>query len=121
MDITPLVKSNAQIIQSYKNGVFKISGEVYQGAVLVRPDAVTVWDAPDFEQLSVADFSGIGAEVLLLGTGEKMRFLSPALRHALREAGVTVEVMDTAAACRTYNVLLAEGRQVCAALIPVSV
>lgn len=124
MDITPLVKSNAQVIQSYRNGSFRISGQLYGEAVLVMPESVKTWGAAcgkGADALVLADFEGIDAEIVLLGTGARMLFLPAALRAALREAGLSVEVMDTAAACRTYNVLLAEGRSVCAALLPVIV
>lgn len=120
MDVTPLVKQGAQIIQSYKGGVFKVSGEVYEGAVLVTPDETHSWDVSGgFDALSLDDFTDIDAEVVLLGTGARMQFLKPDLRKALKAQGLAVEVMDTAAACRTYNVLMAEGRQVIAALLPV--
>ena len=58
-------------------------------------------------------------ELLLLGSGQKMQLLPGVLRRDLRSAGVVVEVMDTGAACRTYNILLAEARRVAAALLPI--
>lgn len=120
MDVTPLVRQGAQILQSYKNGQFKISGEIYQGAVLVTPEETQIWDVSGgFDALSVDDFTGLDAEVILLGTGAKMAFLPPKLRARLKERGLNVDCMDTAAACRTYNVLMAEGRLVAAALLPV--
>ena len=61
-----------------------------------------------------------GVDLLLLGCGAAMRPVAPALRAALRKAGIAVEPMDTGAACRTFNVLLAEGRRVAAALVAVS-
>lgn len=119
MDVTPLVKAGQQIIQSYSGGQFKISGKTYQGAVIVTPEQTVSWDAPDFAQLTAAHFPDLKkSEVILLGTGAKMHFLPPALKKALKEKGMNVESMDTAAACRTYNVLMAEGRLVAAALLP---
>lgn len=120
MDVTPLITSDAKVIQSYAGSVFKVSGDVYAHPVLVYPDRVLAWDVPkDFAQLQLSDFQNLDVDVVLLGTGEVMRFLSVSLRNALREVGVAVEVMDTPAACRTYNVLLAEGRAVVAAMYPV--
>jgi len=120
MDVTPLVRRDAQVIQSYKDGVFKISGEVYEGAVLVAPDVTRLWDVTGVDALSIDDFSSIEAEVVLLGTGARMAFLPADMRRALKEQGLVVECMDTPAACRTYNVLMAEGRQVVAALLSVA-
>lgn len=123
MDVTPLIKEGQQIIQSYAAGVFRISGVSYEGAVLVSPIDTLPWDVPSFEALTIEHFTPLFEEaahidVVLLGTGAKMEFFSPALRQALREKGLSVDVMDTGAACRTYNVLMAEGRRVVAALLP---
>jgi len=82
--------------------------------------AVEAWKAPDFESLGVEHFARIAAlapELVVFGSGPRLRFPAPALLRPLIEARIGVETMDTAAACRTYNVLLAEGRSVVAALI----
>ena len=121
MDVTPLVRSAAQVVQSYKGSVFKVSGQVYEGAVFVTPEETQLWDISGFEALAADSFIRFDVDVILLGTGAHMRFLEPTLRRALRESGAVVEVMDTAAACRTFNVLMAEGRRVLAALLPVGV
>ncbi|MDP2247911.1 MAG: Mth938-like domain-containing protein, partial [Nitrosomonadales bacterium] len=76
--------------------------------------------ASDFESLTVEHFEKIAElkpEVVLLGTGNKHRFIHPRLTAPLTALGISVECMDTAAACRTYNILMAEGRHVAAALI----
>ena len=65
----------------------------------------------------VAGLAGLGVEIVLLGTGENLHLLHPRLLQSLARSGVGVEVMDTHAACRTYNILVAEGRKVAAALI----
>ncbi len=119
MDVTPLVRVGAQIIQSYANGKFKVSGKIYESAVVVTPEETLAWDAPEnFSDLNAEHFSGFKpVEVILLGTGKKMHFLPPALKKSLKEKGLNVESMDTAAACRTYNVLMAEGRLVAAFLM----
>ncbi len=123
-DITPIIPSDRQVIDGYGDGQFCVSGKWRTGAVVVLPDRTQPWNAPDFSALTVDDFAMVvGAqprvELLLLGSGAKMQLLPKALRQSLREAGLVVEVMDTGAACRTYNVLLAEGRRVGAALLPV--
>jgi uncharacterized protein len=81
---------------------------------------VVAWDAPSFESLDAGHFSRLAAlspELVLFGSGPRLRFPPPALLLPLIEARIGVETMDTAAACRTYNVLLAEGRSVVAALL----
>lgn len=124
MDITPLIPEGRQIIQGYGSNGFKVSGVTYTGAIIVMPAETRNWDVPDvFTKLSETDFSSLEnkageIDVLLLGTGARGEFFSPDLRTALREKGLVVETMDTGAACRTYNVLMAEGRRVAAALLP---
>jgi uncharacterized protein len=120
MDVTPLIRPGQQIIQSYAGGQFKVSGQVYKGAVIVTPDKTISWNAPDkISDLSFKHFYLAGKpDVILLGTGSKMQFLPPDLKKALKEKGLSPEPMDSGAACRTYNVLMAEGRIVAAFLLP---
>jgi uncharacterized protein len=121
MDVTPLVRQGQQIIQSYAGGTFKISGHVHDGAVIVTPDKTVSWDAPEgFETLTPGHFEGMAGkyDVILLGTGKTMKLIPPDLRKTFKDNGLNVDSMDTAAACRTYNVLMAEGRNVAAALFP---
>jgi len=93
----------------------------YRDNVLVTPERVaTGWTAGGFDTLSEADFEALAAlkpEVVLLGTGTRLRFPHPRLTRALTDAGIGVEVMDTPATCRTFNILAAEGRKVLAAVI----
>ena len=122
MDITPLIDSDQKVIQSYAKGQFRISGDIYQTSVLVAPHYAMAW--PHSTPLELVDFQPLidvadSIDIVLLGTGEKTVFLAPELRKTLREAGLHVECMDTGAACRTYSVLMAEGRRVVAALMPV--
>lgn len=124
MDVTPLIRADAQIIQSYTAGVFRISGISYEQAVLVTPDETTVWEGvKNFEDLNLESFENLiqksnEIDVLLLGTGSTMQFFDLALKAQLSAKGLPIDVMDTGAACRTYNVLMAEGRRVVAALLP---
>lgn len=126
MDVTPLVKAGSRIIQSYADGRFRISGELYESAVIVRSDSVESWVVSGpVSEMQESDFAPLlGAmadtDVILLGCGDKMEFMKPALKNALKAKGIYCDVMDTGAACRTYNVLLAEGRRVAAALLPTS-
>ncbi|MDJ0951748.1 MAG: Mth938-like domain-containing protein [Alphaproteobacteria bacterium] len=124
MEITPLIPAGRQVIQAYGAGGFKISGAAHRGAVLVLPGATLPWSITEISQLtldSLAPVTGASpmAEILVLGCGPHIAFVSPELREALRGHGISLEVMDTGAACRTYNVLVAEDRRVAAALIPV--
>lgn len=124
MDVTPLVKEGAQIIQSYANGQFRVSGELYSSAVIVRPDRTQGFGVGDFNDLQESDFQPLvddqsNIDVVLMGTGATIQFLPSALKKTLREQGLHIDVMDTGAACRTYNVLMAEGRRVVALLLPV--
>lgn len=123
-DIMPMIPSDRQVIDGYGPGQFCISGQWRVGAVIVLPDRTLVWEATDAASLSVGDFSSVleaepKVEILLLGTGPTMRMIPKDLRLGLREQGIVVELMDSRAVCRTYNVLLAEGRRVAAAMLPV--
>jgi len=126
MDVTPLIPEGRQLVEAYGDGGFKVSGTAYKGAVIVFPGRTQSWDAGSFADLTLDHFvpvvaAGAAGEVslMLLGCGPRMLMLPAALRQPLRAAGIVAEVMDTGAACRTYNVLLAEGRRVCAAMLAV--
>jgi uncharacterized protein len=104
-------------VDGYGPGFFRIGGEVRRGPVLVTGDAVLPWGGfPDAAPL-VALAGRV--DVLFVGTGTEIAHLPAPLAAALEGAGLGVEVMNAPAACRTYNVLLAEGRRIAAALIPV--
>ena len=88
-------------------------------AIAARPPRSRL-DKRPLETLCEDDFAtlaGLGAEILLLGTGNSLRFPSPALLQPLMAARTGLEVMDTRAACRTFNILAAEGRKVAAAIL----
>lgn len=124
MDVTPLIPEGLQLIEAYGDGAFRITGVRYKDAVFVFPDETLVWEHASIESLATADLSPVTdrnlvPEILLLGTGTRTEFILPSVRAAIREKGPVVDVMDTGAACRTYNVLLSEGRRVAAALLPV--
>ena len=122
MDLTPVGAAGRQIIERYAASGFRVSGVIYHGPVLVFPDLTVAWEVasvPDvtWETLAPVIEHG-GVEILLLGLGRSTSAVPAALRTALRSAGIALEAMDTGAACRTYNVLVAEDRRVAAALIP---
>lgn len=121
MDVTPLLKPTQKIIQSYAHGKFRVSGEVFDGPVIVGVDFAQSWENPaSLNDPSQFAFLRDRCDVLIIGTGEKAALLLPAQRQGYRELGFNVEMMDTGAACRTFNVLTADGRKVAAALLPVS-
>jgi uncharacterized protein len=122
MAITPERPADRQLIQSYQPGGFRIAGVRHEGSVLVLPEQTLAWPVGAPEQVTAESLAPIVAaepavEILLLGQGARFAQVAAELRQALRAAGIVIEAMDTAAACRTYNVLLTEDRRVAAALI----
>lgn len=123
MDVTPLVREGLQLIQAYTPEGFKVSSQSYNDAVIVTPEATLLWDGVStFSDLTIKDFQSVIAskdeiDVVLLGTGSKMAFLPAELQHALQAQGINVDCMNTGAACRTFNVLVAEGRRVVAMML----
>lgn len=118
MDITPILAEGAQRITAYGAGEFKINNEIYRHAIILHPDKVEKWESPAINQTIIEQLPS--CEIVLIGCGEKAEFVTAAFRQEVKQAtGAGIEVMNTGAACRTYNVLLAEGRQLVALLIPV--
>jgi uncharacterized protein len=94
--------------------------KITQSVIVTAEQVIENWAPAGFDALKHNDFQTLlelSPEIILLGSGARFRFLHPATTKELAAAGIGVEAMDTAAACRTYNVLLAEGRKVAAALI----
>ena len=105
---------------AYGEGYVMVNSLRYEASVIVLPEQVLPWDAAGFSALKESDFQlfmDLNLEILLLGTGPKQRFPHPRLVRALAEKRVGVEAMDLQAACRTYNILMAEERRVAAALL----
>jgi uncharacterized protein len=126
MDLTPLIPAGRQIIESYGDLRFKVTGTAYEGSVLVFPTRTISWTVRDMASLNLESLTPIveGAEageidLLLLGCGPRLALVPRDLRTALRAQNVVIEPMDTGAAARTFNVLMAEGRRIAAALIAV--
>lgn len=108
-------------INGWDGGSLRINEQVFSGAVIVAADAlheVSLVEPDALEEAALADAIALDPEVLLLGTGERQRWPSPRLIAVLAKRGIGVEVMDTLAAARTFNVLVGEERRVVAVLYP---
>ena len=109
-----------QLFSGYGAGYVAVNAVRYEQSVLVTPEAVVEWPVHEFDALTASDFAFIGEqrpEVVILGTGAAQRFPPRELARALAASGAGVEIMDSKAACRTYNFLVAEGRKVIAAIL----
>jgi uncharacterized protein len=112
--------SGVNTITGYGDGYVMINGQRRDSSVVVLPERVIDWPAQRFSALTAEDFaflSQLQPEIVLLGTGARQRFPHPRLTAALAKSGIGIEVMDLQAACRTYNILVAEERKVAAALL----
>lgn len=110
-----------QLITGYGTGWVAVNETRHTGSLIVLPNRLIAdWPVKRVDELTAEHFVEIAdlqPEIVLLGTGATQRFVHPRLSRPLLEAGVGLECMDTAAACRTYNILMAEGRHVLAALL----
>ena len=111
-------------IEAYGDGGFRFAGMSHRGSILVLPSGVHAWTAASDLGLSLQSLAPVLAErdrldIVLLGTGEGQIFPDPAVSLAFETAGLALEAMSTGAAARTFNVLLAEGRRVAAALLAI--
>lgn len=124
LDITPQVAPGRQLIDAYGDGGFRISGERREGSLIVFPENAMAWPvaAPTgiaIESLGAVIEAATDIQILVVGCGPDFTDRPSELGRELREHGIVLEWMDTAAACRTFNVLLGEERAVAAALIAV--
>ncbi|HXK53257.1 MAG TPA: Mth938-like domain-containing protein [Hyphomicrobiales bacterium] len=111
-------------IDAYGNGGFRFAEMSHRGSILIVPSGVYAWEPKSAEELQVVHFERVlaeaeGIEFLLLGTGAAFHPLDAGIRSFLHGGNIGVDVMDTGAAARTYNVVLAEQRRFAAALIAV--
>ena len=124
MDVTPLIPAGRQVVETYGPAGFRVSGVSFSGSILVFPDRTELWPVFSLAEADLGRFAAVAehgdVSILLLGCGKRMAPIPLALRNGLRSRGIVVEPMDTGAACRTYNVLLAEERRVAAALIRIA-
>jgi uncharacterized protein len=130
-DVSRLRKTNLKLHQDSSGALNTVTGygadyvEInlvrHQGSILVLPDAPVIpWPVSSFDQLSAEHFAMLieaAPEVVVFGSGERLRFPHPRLTASLTGKRIGVETMDFKAACRTYNILMAEGRKVAAALL----
>jgi len=116
-----LEKNSGIFIRSFSPGELRVNDQIIAGPVILTPEDIIVdWRPPSIDALSIADFDAalaIGPELILFGTGARHTFPPVTLFTEIMRAGIGFEAMGTAAACRTFNVLTAEGRRVAAALI----
>lgn len=117
MRMTEITFSGARPIDGYGPGFFRIDGEVIEGPICVLPTGVRSWGGYDDPETLIAAAGDI--DVVFVGTGSEISQVPAAFRTAVEEAGIGVEVMASPTACRTYNVLLSEGRRVGLALLPI--
>lgn len=117
MRLNEIEFTDAQPVEGYGPGFFRIGGAVIEGAALTGPTGTVVWGGYD----DVAPLEALAGQidVLFLGTGAEIAHIPPALRDRLEAAGLGVEVMASPSAARTYNVLLSEGRRIALAMLPV--
>jgi uncharacterized protein len=112
---------NSYLITAYGVGFIEINKQKYTKNLIVTSDQLILdWQATDFPSLCAEHFTQIAElmpEVVLLGTGDTHQFLHPKIYQTLAAQGTPLECMTTPAACRTYNILMSEGRQVAAALL----
>lgn len=119
-----------QQIQAYGGGAFRVSGVRHEGSILVFADRTEAWAADTVEAISAASLAPLSEDIpaagaartavlVVIGCGERFTPMPPTLRAELAKAGIHAEWMDTGAACRTFNVLVGEGRAVRAALLAV--
>lgn len=117
MRLNEVTYSDAEPVEGYGPGFFRIGGKVYNGAVLTGPSGTTLWAGFDDIQTLLAVAGDV--DVLFIGTGAEIAHIPSGLRNALEDAGLGVETMNSPSAARTYNVLLSEGRRIALAMVPV--
>ncbi len=117
MQLNEISYGDAQPIDGYGPGFFRIGGEVVEGAITVLPNGISAWDG----LTSASPFENAAGEIdfVLVGTGAEMKPVPQDFQSKLEAMGTGVEIMNTPTACRTFNVLLSEGRRVGLAVLPV--
>ncbi|WP_140627559.1 Mth938-like domain-containing protein [Pseudorivibacter rhizosphaerae] len=125
MKLHPDRIDGVNVIAGYTESTITVNGQPWRESLLLPArGAVAGWSCERFEDLTAEHFQAVAAlkpELVIFGSGARLRFAKPELLRPLIELHVGIETMDTAAACRTYNILVAEGRDVVAALLLQSV
>jgi len=123
MEFNEIKSYEEAFIAGYGDGGFRMGENRFEGSMLITPAGFYPWDVQVKEEINLKNLDPIlrapNVELLIVGTGESLFFLNKEIRQAFSTAGIAIEVMDTGAAARTYNVLLQEGRNVTAALIAI--
>lgn len=117
MRLNEVVYTDAVPVDGYGPGFFRVGGEVVDGATLVLPSGVSPWGGYEDTEALIAAADGL--DVLFVGTGAEITHVPAAFRDALEALAVGVEAMGSPSACRTFNILLSEGRRVGLAVLPV--
>ncbi|MEM8849730.1 MAG: Mth938-like domain-containing protein [Pseudomonadota bacterium] len=117
MNLTEVIFDDARPFDGYGPGFFRIGGEVVDGPLILHPGGRAAWQG----YADIGPLTGLSGkiDVIFIGTGAEIAHVPADLRAAVEDAGLGLEVMNTPAACRTYNVLIGEGRRVAAAVLPV--
>lgn len=117
MRLNEIIYTDAVPVDGYGPGFFRVGGDVVEGAVLVLPSGVSGWGGYDDTAALVAVADGL--DVLFVGTGAEIAHVPGGFRDALEAVAIGVEAMASPSACRTYNILLSEGRRVGLAVLPI--
>lgn len=120
MKISQTIPNATYVIQSYQPGQVVIKNRCYQHSLIIMPDLVVNWSPRCFEELTAQHFNELikyQLDIVLLGTGEKLRFPDRALFVQLQKQGIGIEIMNNGAVCRTYNLLITEDRKVAGLLL----
>ena len=122
--LTNVAPVGRQLVQTYGDGTFRVSGTTFNGSVIILPHMTMKWAAQSYESISptiLEPFTSadMSIELLLIGCGANIGLPRDDIRNYLKELNITSEWMDTGAACRTFNVLVVEDRAVGAALIAI--
>jgi len=117
MRLHEITYNDAKPIDGYGPGFFRIGGQIYEGAVTVLPGGINSWSGFADPETLISARDDI--DVLFIGTGAEICHIPTDFRDALEASGIGAEPMSSPSACRTYNILLSEGRRVGLALLPV--
>ena len=117
MRLHEIVFNDSQPVDGYGPGFFRVGGNVIEGAVLVLPTGVSSWGGLDDTAPLIAAKDDL--DILFIGTGADIAHLPEGFREKMEEAGLAAEAMSSPSACRTFNILLSEGRRVGLAMLPV--
>lgn len=120
MKFSEIEQTEGHLVEAYGPGWVRISGRRYTQSLILTPSAITPWEPAAVLDLTPGHLLPLAQgspQVVLIGTGHRPVLLDPALYAPLSTLGIGIEVMTTPAACRTYNLLMSEGRLVAAALI----